>query len=64
MLRVIPSSVHGVIDYITGATLLAAPYLFRFADTAAKWYLRSSAWQSSARAKIEQEFKDPEEGRS
>jgi hypothetical protein len=32
MLRIIPSNIHGVIDYITGATLLAAPYLFGFAD--------------------------------
>ena len=28
----IPTSVHGVIDYVTGAALLAAPVLFRLKD--------------------------------
>lgn len=38
MLGIIPTKVHGIIDYVTGATLLAAPYLFGFADgTAAQW---------------------------
>lgn len=38
MLGIIPTNVHGVIDYLTGVTLLAAPYLFGFADgTAAQW---------------------------
>ena len=38
MLKVIPTNIHGVIDYLTGVALLAAPYLFGFADgTAAQW---------------------------
>jgi len=31
-LRVIPTSVHGVLDYVTGSALLAAPELFRLKD--------------------------------
>ena len=31
-LRVIPTSVHGVLDYLTGSALLAAPELFRLKD--------------------------------
>lgn len=30
--RFIPTSVHGVLDYLTGSTLLAAPELFRLKD--------------------------------
>lgn len=38
MLGLIPTKIHGIIDYLTGITLLAAPYLFGFADgTAAQW---------------------------
>ena len=38
MLGIIPTNVHGIIDYITGVTLVAAPFLFGFADgTAAQW---------------------------
>ena len=34
----IPTRVHGVIDYIYGLALIAAPFLFGFADgTAAQW---------------------------
>lgn len=37
-MRVIPTSIHGVIDYLTGGLLLAVPYLLGFADgTAAQW---------------------------
>jgi hypothetical protein len=37
-MRFIPTSVHGVIDYLWGLALLAAPWLFGFADVpAAKW---------------------------
>jgi hypothetical protein len=36
--QVIPTRVHGMIDYATGVLLLAAPYLFGFADgSAAQW---------------------------
>ena len=34
-MRVIPTFAHGIIDYLTGLTLLAAPYLFGFADGSA-----------------------------
>jgi hypothetical protein len=37
-MRFIPTRAHGVIDYLTGALLVAAPYLLGFADgTAAQW---------------------------
>ena len=35
VLGVIPSSVHGVLDYLLGGGAIAAPYLFGFADTTA-----------------------------
>ena len=34
-LRVIPTSVHGVLDYVTGGALLAAPELFGLKDVPA-----------------------------
>lgn len=37
-MRFIPTSVHGVIDYIWGIALLSTPWLLGFADVpAAKW---------------------------
>jgi hypothetical protein len=37
-LRFISTQAHGVIDYLMGALLIVAPYLFGFADgTAAQW---------------------------
>lgn len=34
----IPTRIHGIIDYITGALLIVAPFLFGFADgTIAQW---------------------------
>ena len=34
----IPTRVHGIIDYVVGALLILAPYLLGFADgTAAQW---------------------------
>ena len=36
--QVIPTKIHGVLDYATGLLLIAAPYLLGFADgTAAQW---------------------------
>jgi len=36
--QVIPTRIHGMIDYATGVLLLAAPFLFGFADgSAAQW---------------------------
>lgn len=37
-MRFIPTRVHGAIDYLTGLLLIAAPFLFGFADGgAAQW---------------------------
>lgn len=37
-IRIIPTSVHAVLDYIVGIALIAAPWIFGFADVAAaKW---------------------------
>jgi hypothetical protein len=38
MLRMIPTRIHGIIDYVTAILLIAAPYIFGFADGgAAQW---------------------------
>lgn len=31
-MRFIPTRVHGAVDYVVGALLIASPWLFRFAD--------------------------------
>src|SRR3954464_6428782 len=37
-MRVIPTRVHGALDYLIGAVLVAAPWLFGFSDVgSAKW---------------------------
>lgn len=37
-MRFIPTQIHGVLDYLVGVLLIAAPWLFGFADTgAAQW---------------------------
>lgn len=37
-MRFIPTNVHGVLDYLIGVLLIAAPWLFGFADTdMARW---------------------------
>ena len=37
-MRFIPTRIHALMDYITGIVLIAAPFVFRFADnTAAQW---------------------------
>jgi len=35
-MRFIPTSVHGVVDYLTGVLLIAAPWLFNFAQGGAE----------------------------
>jgi hypothetical protein len=38
VMRFLPTSLHGVIDYLWGLALLSTPWLFGFADVpAAKW---------------------------
>jgi SPW repeat len=38
VMRFLSTRVHGIIDYVTGALLIVAPWLFGFADgTAAQW---------------------------
>ncbi|WP_266368846.1 SPW repeat domain-containing protein [Tellurirhabdus rosea] len=39
MIRFIPTKVHGVIDYAAGATFMASPWLFGFADDTAATYV-------------------------
>lgn len=37
-MRMIPTTVHGAIDYVMGVVLIVAPWIFGFSDTeAAKW---------------------------
>jgi hypothetical protein len=37
-MRFIPTRIHAVVDYVTGILLIAAPFIFRFADGgAAQW---------------------------
>jgi hypothetical protein len=37
-MRLIPTKVHGVLDYLSGALLIASPWLFDFADhDTARW---------------------------
>lgn len=38
-LQIIPTAVHGAIDYVVGLLLLAAPYLLGFADGGAAQYV-------------------------
>ena len=38
-MRFIPTRIHGVLDYLVGALLIAAPYLFGFATGGAKQWL-------------------------
>jgi hypothetical protein len=38
VMRILPTSLHGVIDYLWGMALLSTPWLFGFTDVpAAKW---------------------------
>jgi hypothetical protein len=37
-MRFIPTRIHAIVDYVTGILLIAAPFIFRFADGgAAQW---------------------------
>jgi hypothetical protein len=36
-MRVIPTYIHGMIDYLAGIVLIALPFLFGFATGAAMW---------------------------
>lgn len=37
-MRLIPTKIHGVLDYLSGALLIASPWLFDFADhETARW---------------------------
>jgi hypothetical protein len=38
-MRVIPTRIHGMIDYVVGALLIIAPWLFGFADGDAKQWV-------------------------
>lgn len=38
-MRFIPTRIHGVLDYLVGVLLIAAPYLFGFATGGAKQWL-------------------------
>ncbi len=38
-MKIIPTKVHGFIDYLTGGLLIAAPWLFGFADNTAATYV-------------------------
>lgn len=38
-MRVIPTKVHGVLDYLVGLVLIAAPWLFGFADGGAETWV-------------------------
>ena len=38
-MRFIPTSVHGVVDYLTGVLLIAAPWLFNFAQGGAETWV-------------------------
>jgi hypothetical protein len=38
-MRVIPTRVHGMVDYIVGALLIVAPWLFGFADGGAEQWV-------------------------
>jgi len=42
-MKFIPTRVHGILDYVVGAMIIAAPWLFGFDDVeAAKWVTLSS----------------------
>jgi hypothetical protein len=38
-MRVIPTKIHGVLDYVIGALLIVAPWLFDFADGGAEQWV-------------------------
>jgi hypothetical protein len=38
-MRVIPTKIHGLLDYVSGLILIASPWLFDFADGGVKMWL-------------------------
>jgi SPW repeat len=38
-MRIIPTRIHGILDYASGLLLLLAPYIFNFADGTAAQYV-------------------------
>lgn len=43
-MRFIPTRIHGILDYVIGVALIAAPWIFGFSDQrAAMWEPTSSA---------------------
>ncbi|WP_435016738.1 SPW repeat domain-containing protein [Tundrisphaera sp. TA3] len=36
-MRFLPTAIHGMMDYLMGIALIAAPFLFRFPEGAARW---------------------------
>jgi hypothetical protein len=38
-MKMIPRNIHGILDYIVGLALIAAPWLFGFADKSAATYV-------------------------
>jgi hypothetical protein len=38
-MRIIPTKIHGILDYLVGALLIASPWLFDFADGGAKQWI-------------------------
>lgn len=38
-MRMIPRNIHGMLDYIVGAALITAPWLFGFADNGPATYV-------------------------
>ena len=48
-MRFIPTRLHAPLDYVVGAALIAAPWIFQFSDNAAATVIRSSSGSGSSR---------------
>jgi hypothetical protein len=42
-MRIIPTSIHGIVDYLAGLLLIAAPWLFGFANQGAETWVPVAA---------------------